>query len=138
MMKHFLLFFTLLMLALSSAHAQSVYKFNVSHGSSRKTGDETWGDHKDLNILGVYNTKDSSFTFYGKKTLRYDVLSIEDAKVDSDGDTYYMMSCIDDDGDKVTGKLLHYKDSTRKQFYLVYSGIVFCYDMTLVSTGGDD
>lgn len=133
-MKHFYLLLLLFTLTLANVQAQSVIKYRVVAKSSRTTGASDWSEHIKMNVLAVLNTSDPSFTFYAKRTMRYDVLDLGDVQIDKDGDKYILMTCLDDEGDKVMGKMINYSDgSGRVQFYLFYSAIGFCYEMEVVS-----
>ena len=94
--------------------------------------DTEWRDFEKFDMLGVMNSDDMSFIFYGAKTYRFDVLQTGNLRVDKDGDEYYMMQLLDDEGDKVSGKLLLYKGTSRRQLYLMYPNHSFCYEIRSV------
>lgn len=136
-MKRLLLLLLLLSFFQVEVRAQSVQKLRVVGKSERRGQYAEWSDFETLNVLAVMNTDDISFTFYGAKTLRYDVLHIGDMQEDKDGDQYCMLDCIDNDGDKTTGKMIFYKNSSRKQLYFFYPNLSFCYELRSVSSNGE-
>ncbi len=61
-----------------------------------------WGEQKECDVLIVMDLNRKRITIYSDVIQKFDVVDLEDSYADSDGDTNWLINCVDQDGDLCT------------------------------------
>lgn len=113
--------------------SQEATKLKSTSYSSRFKNDygrwSEWSKWETTEVLIV--VKEDRISIYSKRRQEYDVIKYNDKYIDPEGDTVLKMSCVDQDGDLCTLRLISRKSGTL-QLYVDFSDIMWVYNVKRV------
>ena len=89
-----------------------------------------WSDFKPVSVLVVMDSDADRITIYSQETQVYDAIEAEKTRYDSDGDEFYPVICVNEDGVRCRVELatLHSRGG-RNQLYIEFDDVIFVYNL---------
>lgn len=113
----------------SNSYAQNVIKcqaYQLSYKTYEYGRWSHWSAWQDTNILIVFHFDTDRINIYSNSPQEFDIYDSA-SKYDVDGDEYYLLKCIDQDGVNCEIRL-YINSSGASQIYCDYSNIMYVYN----------
>ena len=107
-----------------------VYKFNAYQLAFYDIEKEKWEPFEDTDILVSMNIDGKKIKIYSKETQSFDIITVDEKKIDKDGDETFRFYCEDQNGSTchVDFVVLNSENGVR-QLYITYSNAKYVYNI---------